>query len=674
MALIIVMVTLQAQVTVSKTGPDDNLARNADVSESDPGWGGGSSKTDLVDGIRTYDGEWARGLAFQSGVWKQVTLNFGKVITFDRIIQWYHGGMNNNEAAAYRFQYWNGEDWVDFFETFDSHAWLKYPEAADTDWWYYWSTPYENSFSPVTTNKLRIWNFPRSGSHTWLYEVEVYQGKKIEVPDQSVIMGNPVELNINTSLLTQNDDIIAYQFSMYYDPQNLEFLEADIAGTISQNGSVITNSDVPGQLRVSFMTATPLTGEGTLLKLKFNTPGEGEHYCSIYDFLYNTTAVTQIQQGKIIALENIPPIAYLSYPGTEGFVQIGDSITIYASFNEAMAENPVPQIMLSGADYLAATNMTRISETEYRYVHHVVQGHGVVHVSMATGTDIPGNVVQTTPGSGESFAIIRPGDVDDNNLIQAYDAALTLQYSVNLDPLPAIDPLPWEMWRIKTADVDKTDDITANDASMILRHSAGLINSFQMDAPRNIRKFEASDVSISFIDNELVFQSAVDLYGLNLTLTEHFGALGQPIILNKNMMSATNITETTYKIGLATPYSPDIAEVFMKIPVVLKGYDNLIFELIVNTKPITLKVEIPTGDRPLQTELISIYPNPGADMLYFNGVSDRAMVIVSDITGKKWMQVQAGKNGIDVGSLPKGIYNIIITDNQESVVRKYIRQ
>jgi hypothetical protein len=59
---------------------------------------------------------------------------------------------------------------------------------------------------------------------------------------------------------------------------------------------------------------------------------------------------------------------------------------------------------------------------------------------------------------------------------------------------------------------------------------------------------------------------------------------------------------------------------------------------------------------------------------HFNGVSDRAMVIVSDITGKKWMQVQAGKNGIDVGSLPKGIYNIIITDNQESVVRKYIRQ
>lgn len=82
--------------------------------------------------------------------------------------------MDNNEAAAYKLQYWNGTVWVDIFETTNSHAYLKYPDAVPADWWYYWSTPYENTFTPVVSDKLRIWTYPRAGSHAWLYEVEVY--------------------------------------------------------------------------------------------------------------------------------------------------------------------------------------------------------------------------------------------------------------------------------------------------------------------------------------------------------------------------------------------------------------------------------------------------------------------------------------------------------------------
>jgi len=171
--------TRTSYITVSsespaKTSPADDLALHADTSASDDGWGGGSSKSDLTDGWRTYDDEWARGLAFSYGEWHQVTVDFGHQVTFNRVIQWYHDGMNNNEAAAYTLQYWNGSNWVDIFETDNSHAYLKYPDASSSDWWYSWSTPYENTFAPVVTDKLRIWNYPISGSHTWLYEVEVY--------------------------------------------------------------------------------------------------------------------------------------------------------------------------------------------------------------------------------------------------------------------------------------------------------------------------------------------------------------------------------------------------------------------------------------------------------------------------------------------------------------------
>ncbi len=167
-------------IEVPKISPADDLAVGADPSQSDNGWGGGWNKWDLTDGIRTYDGEWARGLAFWYGEWHQVTLDFGHQITFNRVIQWYHGGMNNNEAAAYKLQYWDGTNWVDIFETNNSHAYLKYPDAnPNTDWWYYWSTPYENTFNPVVSDKLRIWNYPLPNSHTWLYEVEVYNDLEV---------------------------------------------------------------------------------------------------------------------------------------------------------------------------------------------------------------------------------------------------------------------------------------------------------------------------------------------------------------------------------------------------------------------------------------------------------------------------------------------------------------
>lgn len=674
MAITMVMVTLQAQVTVSKTGPNDNLARNADTSESDPGWGGGSYKSDLVDGIRSYDGQWARGLAFPNGVWKQVTLNFGQEITFDRIIQWYHGGMNNNEAAAYRFQYWNGSDWVDFFETASPYDYLLYPNVPDTVWWYYWSTPYQNSFSPVTTSKLRIWNFPRAGSHTWLYEVEVYQGKQIIVPDQSVILGNTVELEINTSVLHQDENVISYQFDMSYDPQNLEFVETIIGGTLSESGSLITNTEVPGQLRFSFMSTSPLVNQGTLLKLKFNTLGEGAFYCGISNFLYNTTAVNNIQQGKIIVMENVPPVADIAYPHTGGYVQVGDSITIVAYFNEAMADTPVPQIMLNGANYLPATDMLKFSDTEYRYTHKVTEGFGVVKVSLANGTDIPGNVVVATPASGESFTIIRLGDVDDNTFIQAYDAALTLQYSVSLDPLPIIDPLPWEMWRYKTADVDKDDGITANDASLILKHSAGLLTHFGKDAPQYILKSEPADISIEWLNNELIFRTSVNLFGLNISVSENARMLGRPVVVDKNYISASNITESTYKIGLASPYAAAHAEVFLKIPVLEIIAGELLFDLIVNTKPMTVRVKIPTSLGGVYDNRMRIYPNPVSDILHLEGIYERSIVKVLDVTGRQMPVVQNTFNQIDVNSLANGVYLIMVSDESGTITRRFTKE
>jgi len=147
--------------------------------ESDDGWGGGTSKWDLVDGQRMYPGEWARGLAFQKD-WHQVTIDFGAPVTFTTVTGWWHHAavIATGAPQAYRIESWNGTSWEEIFCTTNPSAYYKYPDATPGDWWYDWSVPIENVFSPVTASKVRLWSYPKDGPvgegyHTWLYELEV---------------------------------------------------------------------------------------------------------------------------------------------------------------------------------------------------------------------------------------------------------------------------------------------------------------------------------------------------------------------------------------------------------------------------------------------------------------------------------------------------------------------
>jgi hypothetical protein len=100
--------------------------------------------------------------------------------------------------------------------------------------------------------------------------------------------------------------------------------------------------------------------------------------------------------------------------------------------------------------------------------------------SLVAGTTTPtitSALFNSTPvtlvTNGTITSTIKYGDIDVNGFVQAYDAALAIQYSVGLDPLPIADPLPWETWRIKVADVDGVVGVTANDASLILKYTVG---------------------------------------------------------------------------------------------------------------------------------------------------------------------------------------------------------
>ncbi|MBI5634635.1 MAG: hypothetical protein HZA15_14290 [Nitrospirae bacterium] len=105
-----------------------------------------------------------------------------------------------------------------------------------------------------------------------------------------------------------------------------------------------------------------------------------------------------------LIVDNTAPTAATTY-SVAGPYRAGTAVTITATFNEAMADAPVPQISITGSNNLAATNMTKSSTTVYTYAYTAGAGNGTATVALSTGTDVAGNVVSSTPTSGATFTV-----------------------------------------------------------------------------------------------------------------------------------------------------------------------------------------------------------------------------------------------------------------------------
>ncbi len=276
----------------------------------------------------------------------------------------------------------------------------------------------------------------------------------------------------------------------------------------------------------------------------------------------------------------------------------------------------------------------------------------------------------------ESFML---GDVDGNYRIQAYDAALTLQYSVGMDPLPAIAPRPWTGWRLKAADVDGVAGITANDAALILRYSAYIITSFDghdpdsgsVRAPAN----KLAQVEIVRDQDMLYFKSYGNLIGFNLFIAQELDAFGAPVISNDVSMSAVNVGSDIYAVGLATLEPFADGTTFMTIPLLREISSDFEYKMFVNSEEVDVKAYAQTGVSSLADAGISMHPNPVKDMIHLNNLKDGSRIRVYDISGRMVLSTEtfASFERIDVSGLASGIYSISILNNNTNAVSKFIK-
>src|SRR5207253_9107763 len=103
-------------------------------------------------------------------------------------------------------------------------------------------------------------------------------------------------------------------------------------------------------------------------------------------------------------VDNTAPTAALSY-SPSGPVKSGTTLTLTATFSEPMADSPVVQFAIGGANTMSATNMTKVDSTHYTGTHLVGAGDGTATVALSTGTDLAGNVIAAAPTSGASFTV-----------------------------------------------------------------------------------------------------------------------------------------------------------------------------------------------------------------------------------------------------------------------------
>ena len=528
-----------------------------------------------------------------------------------------------------------------------------------------------NNYINATIDDVSIWDRALTQEKiTALYNANSGAIVSVDAPD-SVKQNDTLEIAINTSELKSSEDIISYQTKLSYDTTLLSYLSHSLNGTIINGGSTLVNANTNGLLKISHMNSAAITRAGSLIKLKFLANSKlGQAAFAMSNFLFNTSAVSQLINDTTEIIDGVPPTAKISLSAIN--LRKGDSLIITATFNEKMATSPLPQLSISGANNLANTNMTMINDSLYTYTHLVEKGDGAASIKLHTGTDLAGNILVENPTEGQNFTVLPTvyGDIDTNKFIQAYDAALALKYSVNLNPIPNIDSLPWSNWRKVVSNVDTVGGITANDASLILQYSAELIKSFPADASLRGLGNSTAEVIISKEADKLVFRAKGNLFGFNLYVKENFAALGKPTVLDNNMIVATNINDQNYAIGLATAYEPAEEAVFMTIPISTNAPANLLFDMIINTENAQQSISTISGIFENKAKGLNIFPNPTKDVVNINQAMGYTLRIV-DFSGKEVFNQLVNNNKYEVslkqlGS--KGVYLITLSNENQQLI------
>jgi len=234
--------------------------------------------------------------------------------------------------------------------------------------------------------------------------------------------GNNVTIPLTVGDLT-NKGVLSYDFLITFDPTQItpQATAVTQSGTLSNSMILATNTNVPGQLRVSGASTSALSGAGTLLNLNFTV-------------ITQTTACATLSISNFVFNEGSPCASTTSGQVCRGSANISGAV------NYAITPQGVTGVTLTAAGTPSATFTT---------------GHNGVYQFTNLGT----GAYTVTPS--------KTGDI--NGAIDAFDASLVLRGAAGLVNLTPNQKL--------AADVSGDGNVTAFDAALIAQFAVGIPNT-----------------------------------------------------------------------------------------------------------------------------------------------------------------------------------------------------
>ena len=215
----------------------------------------------------------------------------------------------------------------------------------------------------------------------------------------TTLLPPPPTITVKTAALSADTGISGSDFVTMTAAQTISgTLSATLAAgewveVSYDNGTTWSTATAFAVGSTAWTAATTLAGSNTFLARVANAGGGSAAYSHAY------------------TLDTTVPTAELSY-SPAGPYKAGDSVTISATFSEALVDSPPPSLSLSGANNgLEPTAMAKVSATSYTYTHKVKAGSGTVKAELSIGRDLAGNIIATTPTVGATFLVTTPPSV-----------------------------------------------------------------------------------------------------------------------------------------------------------------------------------------------------------------------------------------------------------------------
>ncbi|MCF7912760.1 MAG: DUF1565 domain-containing protein [Candidatus Cloacimonetes bacterium] len=230
----------------------------------------------------------------------------------------------------------------------------------------------------------------------------------------------------------------------------------------------------------------------------------------------------------------------------------------------------------------------------------------------------------------EGNTVIHYGDINDNGVVDSYDASLILMYVVGFDPLPELDPLPWSDWRVERADVNLSGDIDALDGAYILQYVIGIIS--ELPVVDNMR-LTAGGITISHDAEYIYLNSQNAIFSLEYDINAENLILDLQEVINDDCLY--NYNDNKFALISATGIAGNI----VRIPYQAEGQEawNVHFQIKDNGNSYDLEYQ--PEDIPELDRFISIYPNPFNPLtkIYYTTTDDSQITEISiyNLKGRK---------------------------------------